>query len=159
MAEVDPLDVLVLHGPNLNLLGEREPDIYGTLSLPELDRRLAEVAEGLGIRIESRQSNQEGELVDLVQGARERFDAIVINPGGYSHTSVAIRDAIAAVGLPAIEVHLSNPSAREWFRQTDVVAGACRGVVAGFGWRSYAMALEALTRMATEPAKESNGDG
>jgi 3-dehydroquinate dehydratase II len=147
--------VLVLHGPNLNLLGDREPDVYGTLTLDEIERRLNEVAESLSIQIETKQSNQEGELVELVQGAREDFDAIVINPGGYSHTSVAIRDAIAAVGLPTIAVHLSNPSAREWFRQTDVVAGACVGVVAGFGWRSYAMALEALARR----AKESNDGG
>jgi 3-dehydroquinate dehydratase-2 len=95
--------------------------------------------------VRSEQSNSEGGLVDLIQSAKgDGFDAIVINPGGYSHTSVAIRDAIAGVGLPAIEVHLSNPNAREWFRHTDLVAGACRGVVAGFGWRSYAMALDAL---------------
>jgi 3-dehydroquinate dehydratase II len=136
--------VLVLHGPNLNLLGTREPDVYGTLTLADVDARIRERATELGIDVETAQSNGEGELIDLIQGAPGTFDAIVINPGGYSHTSVAIRDAIAGVGLPAIEVHLSNPSAREDFRKVDLVAGACRGVVAGFGWRSYVMALEAL---------------
>ena len=136
--------VLVLHGPNLNLLGTREPEVYGAVTLGEVDARIRDRARELGIEVETAQSNGEGELIDLIQGARETFDAIVVNPGGYSHTSVAIRDAIAGVGLPAIEVHLSNPSAREDFRKVDLVAGACRGVVAGFGWRSYVMALEAL---------------
>ena len=136
--------VLVLHGPNLNLLGTREPDVYGTTTLEDVDARMRDRAKELGIDVETAQSNGEGELIDLIQGARGTFDAIVINPGGYSHTSVAIRDAIAGIGLPAIEVHLSNPSAREDFRKVDIVAGACRGVVAGFGWRSYVMALDAL---------------
>jgi 3-dehydroquinate dehydratase-2 len=136
--------LLVLHGPNLNLLGTREPDVYGTITLADIDARVRERATQLGVEVETAQSNGEGELIDLIQGARGTFDAIIINPGGYSHTSVAIRDAIAAVGLPVIEVHLSNPSAREDFRKVDLVAGACRGVVAGFGWRSYVMAVEAL---------------
>jgi 3-dehydroquinate dehydratase-2 len=136
--------VLVLHGPNLNLLGTREPEVYGTMTLEDVDARIRERAAELGVEVETAQSNGEGELIDLIQGAAGTYDAIVINPGGYSHTSVAIRDAIAGVGLPAIEVHLSNPSAREDFRKVDIVAGACRGVVAGFGWRSYVMALEAL---------------
>ena len=136
--------VLVLHGPNLNLLGTREPEVYGTMTLDDVNARIRERATDLGIEVETAQSNGEGELIDLIQGAPGTYDAIVINPGGYSHTSVAIRDAIAGVGLPAIEVHLSNPSAREDFRKVDLVAGACRGVVAGFGWRSYVMALEAL---------------
>ena len=150
------MNVLVLHGPNLNLLGEREPEVYGTMTLDELDGRLVDIGRGLGLTVRCAQSNSEGELVDLIQGAKrpgggpgeadaaDAAGAIVINPGGYTHTSVAIRDAIAGVGIPAIEVHLSNPNAREWFRQTDLIAGACRGVIAGFGWRSYAMALEAL---------------
>lgn len=136
--------VLVLHGPNLNLLGTREPEVYGTLTLAEIDARIRERAGQLGVEVETAQANGEGELIDRIQGARGTFDAIVINPGGYSHTSVAIRDAVAGVGVPTIEVHLSNPSAREDFRKVDLVAGACRGVVAGFGWRSYVMALEAL---------------
>ena len=136
--------VLVLHGPNLNLLGTREPEVYGTLTLAEIDARIRERAGQLDVEVETAQANGEGELIDRIQGARDTFDAIVINPGGYSHTSVAIRDAIAGIGVPTIEVHLSNPSAREDFRKIDLVAGACRGVVAGFGWRSYVMALEAL---------------
>jgi 3-dehydroquinate dehydratase II len=154
------VNVLILHGPNLNLLGEREPDLYGTMTLAELDERLAVHAGALGMTVRCAQSNSEGELVDLIQDAkRGGASAIVINPGGYSHTSVAIRDAIAAVGLPAIEVHLSNPNAREWFRQTDLVAGACSGVIAGFGWRSYAMALEALARDAEADSGADGGAG
>ena len=136
--------VLILHGPNLNLLGTREPEVYGTLTLAEIDARIRERAAQLGVEVETAQANGEGELIDRIQGARDTFDAIVINPGGYSHTSVAIRDAVAGIGVPTVEVHLSNPSAREDFRKVDLVAGACRGVVAGFGWRSYVMALEAL---------------
>jgi 3-dehydroquinate dehydratase II len=136
--------VLILHGPNLNLLGTREPEVYGTLTLAEIDARIRERAAQLGVEVETAQANGEGELIDRIQSARDTFDAIVINPGGYSHTSVAIRDAIAGIGVPTVEVHLSNPSAREDFRRVDLVAGACRGVVAGFGWRSYVMALEAL---------------
>ena len=140
--------VLVLHGPNLNLLGEREPDVYGSLTLEEINKRLIEHAARLGIDIRCRQTNIEGELIDLIHDARTWADALVLNPGGYSHTSVAIRDAIAGVRLPTIEVHLSNPSAREDFRRVDLVAGACMGVIAGFGWRSYALALEALAPIA-----------
>ncbi len=143
------MNVLVLHGPNLNLLGEREPETYGSVTLEEVDRRVAARAEALGVTVRAAQSNVEGELVNLIQGARGWADAIVINPAGYSHTSVAIRDAIAAVRIPTIEVHLSNPSAREDFRRTDLVAGACTGVIAGFGWRSYVMALEALVDRST----------
>jgi len=142
--------VLVLHGPNLNMLGTREPEIYGTLTMAEIDARVRERATALGMEVETAQSNGEGDLIDLIQKAKGSFDALVINPGGYSHTSVAIRDAIAAVGLPAIEVHLSNPAAREDFRKVDIVAGACMGVVAGFGWRSYVVAIDALAATATD---------
>jgi 3-dehydroquinate dehydratase II len=142
--------VLVLHGPNLNMLGTREPEIYGTLTLADIDARVRERATALGMEVETAQSNGEGDLIDLIQRAKESFDALVINPGGYSHTSVAIRDAIASVGLPAIEVHLSNPAAREDFRKIDIVAGVCMGVVAGFGWRSYLMAIDALAATATD---------
>jgi 3-dehydroquinate dehydratase-2 len=138
------VNVLVVNGPNLNLLGLREPEVYGTMTLEDVNARVAERAAELGMRTRFEQSNVEGDLIDLIQGARGWADAIVINPGGYSHSSVAIRDAIAGVGIPTIEVHLSNPSAREEFRHTDIVAGACIGVVAGFGWRSYVLALEAL---------------
>ena len=138
------MKVLILHGPNLNLLGTREPDVYGTMTLAQIDSLIADRAGELGMEVRSEQSNSEGALIDLIQQARDSADAIVINPGGYSHTSVAIRDAIAAAGVRTIEVHLSNPSAREDFRKVDLVAGACAGVIAGFGWRSYVMALEAL---------------
>jgi len=138
--------VLILHGPNLNLLGTRQPEIYGAVTLEEIDQRIGERAEELGIDVRSRQSNLEGELVSLIQEAAGWADAILINPGGYSHTSVAIRDAIAAVDVPTVEVHLSNPAAREEFRHADVVGGACVGMISGFGWRSYLLGLEALTQ-------------
>ena len=138
------MKVLVLHGPNLNLLGTREPEIYGNLTLQQIDVFIRQRGNELGIEVVSAQSNVEGELVTLIQDAAGWADAILINPGGYSHTSVAIRDAIAAVALPTVEVHLSNPAAREEFRHTDIVAGACTGVVSGFGWRSYLLALEGI---------------
>ncbi|MHB1500340.1 MAG: type II 3-dehydroquinate dehydratase [Candidatus Dormibacteria bacterium] len=138
------MKLLVLHGPNLNLLGTREPALYGTTTLAEIDAQLRARGGELGVEVCCRQSNSEGQLVDLIQEAGGWAQAMVINPGGYSHTSVAIRDAIAAVGLVAVEVHLTNPSAREPFRQIDVVAGACTAVVAGFGPAGYLIALEQL---------------
>jgi 3-dehydroquinate dehydratase-2 len=139
--------VLVLHGPNLNLLGTREPEVYGTTTLPEIDRALAARAAELGLEVRTRQTNLEGELVTEIQGAQGTADAILINAGGYSHTSVAIRDALAGVDVPAVGVHLSNPATREEFRHTDLVAGACAGGVSGFGWRSYLVALEAAAAL------------
>jgi 3-dehydroquinate dehydratase II len=144
--------ILVLHGPNLNLLGRREPEVYGTLPLEEIDRRVADRGAELGVEVRSSQSNLEGELVTLIQEAEGWADVIVLNPGGYSHTSVAIRDAVTAVGIPTIEVHLTNPLSREPFRHTDVVGGACAGVISGFGWRSYLLALEAVARAGALPA-------
>lgn len=138
------MKVLVLHGPNLNLLGTREPQIYGTLTLDQIDAFIRQRGNELRVELVTAQSNLEGELVTLIQDAAGWADAILINPGGYSHTSVAIRDAIAAVDLPTVEVHLSNPAAREEFRHTDIVAGACTGVISGFGWRSYLLALESI---------------
>lgn len=140
------MKVFVLHGPNLNMLGTREPEIYGNLTLEQIDVFIIARAKELGHEVVTSQSNVEGEMVNLIQDAGGWADAIIINPGGYSHTSVAIRDAIAAVDLPTVEVHLSNPSAREEFRHTDVVATACLGVVSGFGWRSYLHALDALAQ-------------
>ena len=140
----------MLHGPNLNLLGDREPEVYGSLTLEEIDRRIERRARDLGVEVRFAQSNLEGVLVTRIQEARGWADALLVNAGGYSHTSVAIRDAIAAVRVPAVAVHLSNPHAREAFRHTDLVAGACRGVVAGFGWRSYLVALAAVAEMARE---------
>jgi 3-dehydroquinate dehydratase-2 len=136
--------VLVLHGPNLNLLGSRQPEIYGSTTLAQIDHLLQVRGGELGVEVTATQSNSEGTLVDAIQEAREGVAGILINPGGYSHTSVAIRDALLAVGVPAVEVHLSNPSAREEFRHVDLVAGACLGVVAGFGARGYVVALEQL---------------
>ena len=135
--------VLVLHGPNLNLLGSRDPALYGTTTLAEIDAALVARAAARGADVESLQSNLEGALVDAIQGARGRVDAIVINPGGYTHTSVAIRDAIEAVGLPTIEVHLSNLHAREEFRQRSITAARCVGQICGFGARSYGLGLDA----------------
>jgi 3-dehydroquinate dehydratase-2 len=146
------LRFLVLHGPNLNLLGEREPDVYGPMTLGDIDRLLGRFAAERGIEPTFRQTNIEGELIDLIQDARTWADGIVVNAGGYSHTSVAIRDALAAVAVPAVAVHLSNTAARESFRHVDLVAGACRGVVAGFGWRSYAHAIELLAELLREEA-------
>lgn len=141
------MKILVLHGPNLNLLGTREPEVYGNLTLEQIDVFINQRANELGVEVVSAQSNVEGELVSLIQDAAGWADAILINPGGYSHTSVAIRDAIVAVDLPTVEVHLSNPAAREEFRHTDIVAGACVGVVSGFGMRSYLLGFEALAEL------------
>lgn len=139
--------VLVIHGPNLNLLGERQPDIYGTQTLGETNELIATAARELGIDIEFSQSNIEGEIVDAIQNARKTADAIVINPGAYSHYSLAIADAIASVHIPTIEVHLSNISAREDERRTSVTAAACRGSIAGFGAHSYVLALHAAQKI------------
>jgi len=137
-------EVLVLHGPNLNLLGEREPEIYGSMTLVELDKRLLQEGEGLGLKVRSTQSNHEGALIDALHEARNWASGVVFNPGGYTHTSVALLDAVAAIGLPVVEVHLSNVHAREGFRHQSLIAGACAGQVAGFSWRSYLLALHAL---------------
>ena len=136
--------ILVLHGPNLNLLGTRQPEIYGQATLDEIDAAITERAGQLGVEVRSLQSNSEGALVDAVQAARDSAAGIIINPAGYSHTSVALRDSLLAVSLPAVEVHLTNPAAREEFRHVDLVAGACLGVVAGFGMSGYLVALELL---------------
>jgi 3-dehydroquinate dehydratase-2 len=136
--------VLVLNGPNLNLLGEREPEVYGTMTLAELDKRLVEYGEALDLEVAAKQSNIEGELIDVLHGARRSFSGVVFNPGGYTHTSVALRDAIAGIDLPVIEVHLSNVYAREPFRHTSLIAPVCAGKIVGFGWRSYTLGLQAL---------------
>lgn len=142
--------LLVLHGPNLNLLGEREPAVYGTLTLAEIDRDLQAMATAAGHRLESFQSNAEHRLVERVQAARaEGMDFILINPAAFTHTSVALRDALAAAAIPFIEVHLSNPHAREPFRRQSFFSDIAVGVVAGFGADSYRYALQAaLARMA-----------
>ncbi|NTV51596.1 MAG: type II 3-dehydroquinate dehydratase [Candidatus Firestonebacteria bacterium] len=135
--------VLVLHGPNLNLLGSREPEVYGSVKLEEIDAALAGLARELNLELRSVQTNHEGELVDQIQQARGWAEVIIINPAAYTHTSVAIPDALKAVGIPAIEVHLSNVYAREEFRQRSYLAGVVRGRILGFGPESYLLALRA----------------
>ena len=136
--------ILVLHGPNLNLLGQREPEVYGHMSMEEIDRRLAEAGKGLGLEVRASQSNSEGGLIDALQAAREWASGVILNPGGYTHTSVALRDAIAAIELPVVEVHISNVDAREEFRSQSILAAECAGKIVGFGWRSYLLGLYAL---------------
>lgn len=154
-AEAPVRTVWVLNGPNLNLLGTREPAIYGATTLAEIERAL--IAEGArrGVEVRCFQSNEEGALVTLVQEARGRADALILNPGGYAHTSVALRDAIAAVELPAVEVHLSNVHRREPFRHTLLTAGACVGVITGLGAAGYGLALAALLERLGVPAASS----
>ncbi len=139
--------VLILHGPNLNLLGTREPEVYGSVTLDEINRRLQDRAAERGIEVRCVQSNSEGALIDAIHDARDWADGIVFNPGAYTHTSYALRDAIAAVGLPTVEVHLSNVDAREEFRRRSVIAPVCVGKVAGFGWYSYVLGLDGLIQV------------
>jgi 3-dehydroquinate dehydratase II len=136
--------ILVLHGPNLGALGTREPDVYGRVSLETIDRGLAGLAKELGCELECRQTNHEGVLIDALHNARATASGVVLNPGGLTHTSVALRDAVAAAGLPVVEVHVTNPAAREPFRHVSMISGAALGVVQGFGADSYGLALRAL---------------
>lgn len=140
--------VLVLNGPNLNLLGQREPGIYGSATLDDISAALTDRGEALGLTVESRQSNHEGALVDWLHEAQSReAKAVILNAGAYTHTSVALLDAIRAIAVPVIEVHLSNPHARETFRHTSWIAPAAKGTIAGFGADSYLLALEAAARL------------
>ncbi len=136
--------VLFLNGPNLNWLGRREPEIYGRTSLADIEAVVRQRAAERGVEIEFRQTNSEGQLVDWIQQAAGKFDAVVLNAGAYTHTSIALRDAIAATGLPTVEIHLSNVHAREEFRRHSMIAPVCRGVICGFGAHSYLLGLEAV---------------
>ncbi len=146
--------VRVIHGPNLNLLGAREPEVYGSLNLAEIDERITAHARSIGVHAEISQFNSEGEIVNAIQEARRTADAVVINPGAYTHYSIALRDAIAAAGIPTVEVHISNIYQREEFRHTSVIAPVCAGQISGFGVQSYLLGLEAAKQLAEEGAEE-----
>ena len=136
--------ILVLNGPNLNMLGTREPNVYGATTLADVEADLVALGQTLSAHVECAQSNHEGALVDLIQDARGKHDGILLNAGAYTHTSIALRDAISSVELPTIEVHVSNVYAREQFRHKSMIAGVCKGVIAGFGTRGYGLALRAM---------------
>jgi len=141
--------ILVLHGPNLNLLGAREPHIYGSTTLEDIDKALKEEGAKLNIEVRTLQSNHEGVLIDALHDARSWAKGVIINPGGFTHTSVALRDAVSGIGIPVIECHLSNTDAREEFRRHSYLAPVCKGVIKGFGWRSYLLALQAMSYLMT----------
>lgn len=138
------MKILILHGPNLNLLGAREPEVYGSMTLDDINNKLIELGKELGVEIKCLQSNHEGALMDALHDARAWADGVVFNPGGFTHTSIALRDAISAIQIPVVEVHLSNVYAREEFRHKSLLSGVCKGKITGFGWRSYALGLRAL---------------
>jgi 3-dehydroquinate dehydratase-2 len=143
LASAPAMKILFLNGPNLNLLGQREPEVYGRMTLADIERLVREHARKLGVQIEFQQSNIEGELVTWIQKARGSFDAIVLNAAAYTHSSIALRDAISGGGVPTIEIHLSNIHAREEFRHRSMIAPVCRGVISGFGAKSYILGMEA----------------
>src|SRR5215211_2408166 len=145
------MKILILHGPNLNLLGTREPDVYGSMTLEDINTKLVELGKELGTEITCLHSNHEGALIDALHDARTWANGIVFNPGGYTHTSIALRDAISAIGIPVIEVHLSNVYAREEFRHVSMISAVCKGKIVGFGWRSYLVGLQALIEMLINP--------
>lgn len=149
--------ILVIHGPNLNLLGKREPEVYGMLTYDELNERIKAAAVRAKAEVQIKQSNHEGEIVDFIQHAPGRFGAIVINPGAYTHTSIAIRDSIASVGIPAVEVHLSNIYKREEFRKRSYIAGVAAGQISGFGVYSYLLGLRAAISLIDDDEPSGRG--
>ena len=149
--------ISVVHGPNLNLLGDREPSIYGRTSLAQINGRVEELARELGVELEAFQSNAEGDLIDYIQEAGARVDGFVVNAAGLTHTSVVLLDALLAVGRPFVEVHLSNPAARESFRRRSLLAPRAHGVVQGFGADSYELGLRGLVRIVCAGAHEHRG--
>lgn len=138
------MKILILHGPNLNLTGIREPDIYGSMTLDEINDKLIEYGRQAGAEVICKQSNHEGALIDLLHDARCWADGVVFNPGGYTHTSVALRDAVTAIGIPVIEVHMSNVYGREEFRHQSFISAVCTGKIVGFGWKSYLLGLKSI---------------
>jgi 3-dehydroquinate dehydratase II len=138
------MKICILHGPNLNLLGTREPEVYGSMTLNDINEKMIALGKELGVDVTCLQSNHEGVLIDALHDARTWASGVVFNPGGYTHTSVALRDAISAIVIPVIEVHLSNVYAREEFRHVSFVSAVCKGKVTGFGWRSYELGLRGL---------------
>jgi 3-dehydroquinate dehydratase II len=145
------IQILVLHGPNLNLLGTREPEIYGSMTVEDINQKLIELGKELGAEVKCLQSNHEGALIDALHDARIWANGVVFNPGGYTHTSVALRDAITSIEIPVIEVHLSNVYAREEFRHTSLISAVCKGKILGMGWRSYTLGLRALVETLANP--------
>ena len=142
------MKILVLHGPNLNLLGTREPDVYGSMTLDDINNKLIALGRELDADVTCAQSNHEGALIDALQDARAWASGVVFNPGAYTHTSIALRDAISAIQIPVVEVHLSNVYAREEFRHVSMISAVCKGKITGFGWKSYMLGLRSLVETA-----------
>ncbi len=151
------MKILLVNGPNVNLLGQREPEVYGRFTLADIEARVREKAAALSVEVATFQSNHEGAIIDFLQAEAPGADGIIINPGALTHYGLSLRDALAACGLPAIEVHISNIYGREPFRRRSVTAAVCRGMVAGLGWRGYVAALEMLVQMLQEERGESKG--
>jgi len=141
------MKILVLHGPNLNLLGTREPEVYGSMALADINDKLIELGRDLGVEVTCEQSNHEGALIEILHEARTWANGVVFNPGAYTHTSIALRDAISGIQIPVVEVHLSNVYAREEFRHVSMISAVCKGKITGFGWKSYTLGLRALVEM------------